>query len=102
MGHGSVVNRFSWQTLLTADSLSITPLEWQVPCLGNTLKKLYQQQKAGAVLLWGWFFFFSLSFACPLKDYFYYFIASLAHAPTLDVKSQLLTAISPITLFAAI
>lgn len=67
MGHGSVVNRFSWQTLLTADSLSITPLEWQVPCLGNTLKKLYQQQKAGAVLLWGWFFFLLSLFYLPTE-----------------------------------
>lgn len=50
---------------------------------------------------WCFGVFFTL-LTCPLKDYFYYFIAYSAHALTLDLKSQLLklTLVLLITLFA--
>lgn len=66
VGHSSVVNRFSWQTLLTADSLSITPLEWQVPCLGNTLWRNCTNSKNLVLFCCGIGYFSSLSLSPAL------------------------------------
>lgn len=84
--------------MLNIDSLRIIPLEWQVSCLVTYCEEIVPTTPSGA------FDFFFFAFTCPLKDYFYYFTAYSVHAPTLDMKFQLLKLILMLlmTLFAGI